>query len=60
MDLIDELVGAPLESDDALQILTIGRAKMCGALDADVREAEKQIGEFVVLGGPEKACNGTR
>jgi hypothetical protein len=59
MDLVDELVGAPLESDDALQILPIGRAEMGGTLNADVRKAEKQIGELVVLGWSEKTCDGT-
>jgi hypothetical protein len=59
MDLIDEFVGTSLEVDDAAQILSVGRAKMGGALDTDVRETEKQIGKFVVLGGPEKACDGT-
>jgi len=41
VELIDQLVGAPLKNDDPWQILTVRRAKVRRTFNADIGEPSK-------------------
>ena len=49
VDVIDDLVGLALERHDAGNVLTVSRAKMGGAGDADICQLAEQARKAIVV-----------
>ena len=60
MNLVDEFIGAPLEGDDARQILAVRGAEVRRAFDSDIREPDQQPDKLFVVRRAEEPRNCTR